>query len=158
AHRDLRRVQTASWSIQPPYAGPYGLTSPSRLSRIQVILRPSSPKDSIPQISRTRKHCWMLSRRTRDDLLRDARTGNCPAPTPWPVVLPCTPVQIRVGQGALGPPQGETHRHPARCPRPGWENVGMDWRDRDAPCPRLSSFTTGAPGNCAAKLLDLSHL
>src|SRR5215831_8471077 len=36
AHRDLRRVQTASWSIQPPYAAPYGLTSPSRLSRIQV--------------------------------------------------------------------------------------------------------------------------
>src|SRR5262245_4772800 len=36
AHRDLRRVQTAAWSIPPPDAGPYGLTSPSRVSRIQV--------------------------------------------------------------------------------------------------------------------------
>ena len=47
AHRDLRRVQTASWSIQPPYAGPYGLTSPSRLSRIQVVVEQGD--DKIPR-------------------------------------------------------------------------------------------------------------
>src|SRR6516164_2112586 len=44
-------------------------------------------KDLTRRIYRMPNRCWMLSRRTRDDLLRDARTGHDTAPTPWTVVL-----------------------------------------------------------------------
>src|SRR6516164_3717756 len=36
-----------------------------------------------PPICRRRRHWWMNYRRAGDDLLRDARTGHCIAPTPW---------------------------------------------------------------------------
>jgi hypothetical protein len=38
AHGDLRMIAVTSWQISLPYAGPYGLARPARLSRTQVIL------------------------------------------------------------------------------------------------------------------------